>query len=651
MKKVYLIVSSIVFGSLAFGQVNQTFMNEGKYGKPSINTEKVTKTTFTASTKAGGDIIYSQNFSGGTLGNMTTSGLDAAVWMNDLDGSNGQYAGTGTANTTAIDNLDAANGFAILDADKHTTDNPAHIDGYDAQLVSPTIDMTVRPGALLNFYCKYRYWGPYYQYPTVQVSTDNFITSFEFQIDKPGVRTNGTATTYEVSLNLSQYLATATNKSNFKFRISTNNLVLYYMEVDDIKLVETHPYDLKMSDMWLEDINFGYKEHTDIPTSIATGQMLTVQSHLVNKGHSIPTNTAIVVSVFNSTGTQVYTETGGNLSNNFTGIDDTITFITALDLGTLAVGTYKIKADVNISQVDADTDNDTLRRTMNRTAFDLGQRNYDLTRSTKSIGRYYGTDPSSDPMVVGNVMYIPNDITLHGLELTIGNGAYYSTTAGTEIIVKLYQMDYTTGGLDFTTQHVDMNDDKFFIITPAMIPTLNGYNNVVLNLHESTSNPGGMDLLGGNYYYVAISHPGGADTHLAYGANSRDDDYSSHYSGSDAAVFYSLGSQIHTRMNFDPQLLIDASVKTIENNDLSIGNLFPNPTNGKTTINYSLTNSTTVTVKVVDVTGKIVYSSNEGTQNNGSHKLNIDTSAFTNGVYYVTVSTDETQVTKKMIKN
>ena len=64
-----------------------------------------------------------------------------------------------------------------------------------------------------------------------------------------------------------------------------------------------------------------------------------------------------------------------------------------------------------------------------------------------------------------------------------------------------------------------------------------------------------------------------------------------------------------------------------------------------------LTNSTTVTVKVVDVTGKIVYSSNEGTQNNGSHKLNIDASAFTNGVYYVTVSTDETQVTKKMIKN
>ena len=651
MKKVYLIVSSIAFGTLAFGQVNQTFMNEGAYGIRSVSKDKETKTTLPVSTKAGGDIIYSQNFSAGTLGDMTTTGVDAAVWLNDLDGSNGQYAGTGTANTTAIDNADASNGFAIVDADKYTTDNPSHIDGYDAQLVSPAIDLTGRPGALLNFYCKYRYWGAYYQYPLVQVSTDNFATYAEYQIDKPGVRTNGVATTYEVSLNLSQYLATATNKTNFKFRISTNNLVLYYMEVDDIKLLETHPYDLKMSDMWLEDINLGYKEHTDIPTSIATGQMLTVQSHLVNKGHSLPTNTALVVSVFNATGTQVYTETGGTLANSFSSIDDTITFITALDLGTLPVGTYTIKTDVNISQADADTDNDTLRRTMNRTDFDLGQRNYDLARSTKSIGRYYGTDPASDPMVVGNVMYIPNDITLHGLELTIGNGAYYSTTPGTEILVKLYKMDYSTGGLDFTTQHVDSGDDKYFIITPAMIPALNSYNTVVFNLHESTSNAGGMDLLGGSYYYVAISHPGGTDTHLAYGANARDDDYSSHYSGSDATVFYTLGSQIHTKMNFNPQLAIDANVTSIESNGLSIGNLSPNPTNGKTTISYTLENASTVSIKVVDVTGKIVYSSNEGTQINGSHKVSIDAASFTNGVYYVTISTEETQVTKKMIKN
>ncbi len=651
MKKAYLIVSSIVVGTLAFGQVNQTFMNEGAYGIRSVSKEKEVKTNTFASTKAAGDIIYSQNFSAGTLGDMTTSGVDAAIWLNDLDGSNGQYAGTGASNTTAIDNIDASNGFAIVDGDKYTTDNPSHSDEYDAQLISPAIDLTGRPGALLNFYCKYRYWGPYYQYPTVQVSTDNFTTFTEFQIDKPGVRTNGVATTYQVSLNLSSYLGTATNKSNFKFRISTNNLVLYYMEVDDIQLVETHPYDLKISDMWLEDIHLGYKEQTDIPTSIASGQMLTVQSHLVNRGHFIPTNTAIIVSVFNASGNQVYTETGGTLSNNFAENDDTITFITTLDLGTLPVGTYTIKADLNITQTDADSDNDTLSRTMNRTDFELGQRNYDLTRSTKSIGRYYGTDPASDPMVVGSVMYIPNDITLHGLELTVGNGAYYSTTPGTEIIVKLYQMDYSTGGLDFTAQHINMDDDKYFVITPEMIPTLNGYNNVLLNFHESSTNPGGMDLTGGSYYYVAISHPGGPDTHLSYGANARDDDYSSHYSGSDETVFYTLGSQIHTKMNFNPQLEIDASVQQVENNGLTFGNIFPNPTTDKTSIRYNLENASTVSIKIVDVTGKTVYSSNEGIQNNGSHKLNIETSSYTNGVYYVTISTEEIQVTKKMIKN
>jgi hypothetical protein len=598
-----------------------------------------------SATKAAGDVIYSQNFSS-SLGNMTTSGADGALWLRDTDGSNGQWGGA----TTVMANPDAANGFAILDANLHTDNNPTHADEFDGQLVSPAIDMTGRPGALLNFWAKYRYWGPYYQYPTVQVSTDNFATLTEFKIDLAGIRTNNTTPTYEVSINLSNYLATATNKSNFKFRISSNNVVLYYLAVDDIKVIETAPFDLKMSDLWLEDIT-QYFEHTEIPTSIATGQMLTVQSHLINKGHSTPTNVSMAVSVVNSSGTVVHTQSGGTLKNNFAMIDDTITFVTSLDMGTLPVGVYTIKADVNMTETDGDITNDTLRRTLERTLYSLGQRNFDLARSTRSLGRYYGADPASDPMIFGNVMYIPNDITLEALEVTIGNGSFYSTTPGTEIGVKLYQMDYATSGLDFTASHVDQADERYFTITPAMIPALNGYNNVVLNFYESSSNPVGMDLTGGNYYMVAITHPGGPETHMAYGSNSRDDDYSSHYSTDDGITMYTAGYQIHTRMNFDPTMEERAGVKSLENNGLSMGELYPNPTTGKAAINYSIENSSAVAIKIVDITGKVVYSSNEGTKAGGSHKVNVDASAFTNGVYYVTVSTNDSQVTKKMIKN
>lgn len=651
MKKVYLIVSSIAFGSLAFGQTNQTFMNKGEKGNLTVCRDVKEKGFKGSTSKASGDILYSQDFSAGTIGDMTTSGSDGALWLNDLDGSNGQYAGVGAANTSAIANADAVNGFAILDADLNTTNFPTHADPYDGQLVSPAIDLSTSPGALLNFYCKYRYWGAYYQYPVVQISTDNFATFTEFNIGREGIRTNDGSGTYFVSLNLSQFLndPATTNKSNFKFRISSNNLSLYYMEVDDIKVIEAFQNDVQLSELWLEDINTTF-ENTDIPTSIASAAPLTVQAHLINKGYGTPTNTTLSVGIYTTSGAQVgATQTGGTSSNNFTLEHDTITFITTFDLSTLAVGTYTVRADVNITETDGNTDNDTMRRTMNRTDYSYGQRNYDLARTAYSPGVRYGSFPLSNPMTFGNVMYVPNDITLHGLEVTIANSAsFYSTSPDAEIVISLYQMDYSA--VDYTSSFGGSLDDRFFKVTADMIPADGSFKDVIFNFHDSESSTLGMNLTGGNYYYIGFSHPGG-DYSFSFASNFDDFDASSNYFDETQANVYVIGRQAHTRMNFDPQLAIDAGVKALENNGLSFGDLYPNPTTGQTSMNYKLENSSEVSIKVVDITGKVVYSSTLGTQNKGAHTLSLDAASYTNGVYYVTISANDTEVTKKMIKN
>ena len=639
MKKVYLIATSIAFGSLAFGQINHTFMNQGNNDIRSISREGKEKEVKKSTAKAAGDILYSQNFSTGNLGDMTTSGVDGALWLNDLDGSNGQYAGT----TSAIANTDATNGFAILDANLNTDNNPTHADEYDGQLVSPAIDMSAAPGALLEFYCKYRYWGAYYQFPVVQVSTDDFGTYTEYKIDRDGIRTNDGSGTYLVSLNLSQFLSTATNKSNFKFRISSNNEVLYYMEVDDIKIIEAAQYDIQLSELWLDDINQTF-EHTDIPTAFAVAPF-TVQAHLINKGYGIPSGATVSVGIFNASGTQVGTsQSGGTLNNNFSMEHDTITFITTFDLSALAIGTYTVRADINITEADGNTDNDTMRRTMNRTDNYLGQRNYDLTRSAYSPGVRYGAFPVSNPMIFGNIMYIPNDITLHGLEVTIANNAsYYSTTPDAEIAIQLYQMDFTA--MDYTSTFGGSLDERFFQVTSSMIPADGGFTDVLFNFHQSESNANGMDLTGGNYYYLGISHPGG-NYSFSFATNFDDFDFSSNYFDETESNVYVIGRQAHTRMNFDETL----GLSTIENNGVSFGNLFPNPTTGQTAINYKLENASTVSIKVLDITGKVIYTSNEGTQNSGSHSVSLDASNFTTGVYYVTVSTENGAVTQKLIK-
>lgn len=93
----------------------------------------------------------------------------------------------------------------------------------------------------------------------------------------------------------------------------------------------------------------------------------------------------------------------------------------------------------------------------------------------------------------------------------------------------------------------------------------------------------------------------------------------------------------------------DASIKE-NNKSISISNIFPNPTNGSTSINYSLENASEVSINVLDIAGKLVYSSDEGTQVSGKHTSIIDASAFNTGVYYVTIITNDSQVTQKLIK-
>ncbi len=647
MKKVYLVLSTIAFGSMTFGQMTQQVMTFGKSDNRSVSKEVKEKVVSHSQNKAAGDIIYSQNFASGTLGDMTTSGVDGAVWMYDLDGSNGQY---GTPAGTVIANTDASNGFAILDANYNTDQNPTHADAYDGQLVSPAIDVTGRPGALLNFYCKYRYWGAYYQYPTVEVSTDNFTTITTFNIGREGIRVNDGSGTYQVSLNFSSYLATATNKTNFKFRINSNNLNLYYLEVDDIQLIEAPQYDIQLKELWLADLSNSY-EQTDIPTAIAAAAPLTVQAHLMSKGYGIPTNPVIAVGIYDASGTQVgATQTGGTLNNNFTLADDTITFITTFDLSTLAVGTYTVRADINITQTDYNTDNDTMRRTFNRTTYSYGQRNYDLTRAAYSPGvRYSATSGQSNPMVFGNIMYVPVDMTLHGMEVTIANdGTFYTTTQDAEVSFRLYQMDFTNNAT-FLSEFGTSLDERFFKVTANMIPAAGSYNDVVFNFHDSESSALGFDLLAGNYYYIGMANPGGT-FNFSFASNFDDFDYSSVYFDETETNAYVINRQAHTRMNFDPQLAIIAGLDQNESNGLSIGNVYPNPTNGQTSVNFKLNNTSNVTVNVVDITGKAVYTSNEGAKNAGSHNLTFDASTFTSGVYYVTITTDNTQVTKKLIK-
>ncbi len=75
---------------------------------------------------------------------------------------------------------------------------------------------------------------------------------------------------------------------------------------------------------------------------------------------------------------------------------------------------------------------------------------------------------------------------------------------------------------------------------------------------------------------------------------------------------------------------------------------FPNPSNGMTTVKYSLQNEANVTFEMIDVTGKKVISTFEGKKNPGVYSLEINTADLNSGIYFYSILVNGNKITKKM---
>lgn len=77
-------------------------------------------------------------------------------------------------------------------------------------------------------------------------------------------------------------------------------------------------------------------------------------------------------------------------------------------------------------------------------------------------------------------------------------------------------------------------------------------------------------------------------------------------------------------------------------------NLFPNPTNGTAFANVELNKPESISMKIMDITGKVVAERNYG-EMNGTNLLPIETSTFAKGIYFVELHTGSVVTTTKLI--
>jgi len=576
----------------------------------------------------GGDIVWQEDFANGFAGNngvgpWTTEGVDGNIWKRSVAGPNGAYTQVGQR----IQSVTVANGYMLFASDSANSDwsvTPPVIVAspvsWDGALVSPVLDLSATPFLEIQFQQRLRYCcqtAPHY----LEVSTDGGLNWPNRFPTSEGILVNVDPGTQLRKINISA--AIAPNPANVKFRFYHEGAAgtsHYHWQLDDVKLVETYDYDLRITTAgttntsWQAALALSYDSirysvfpysqlrplglNMTVLNNGAADQTDVTANFLVERGADVVLDQDVVVPSFPAGTTQ--------------------TIYVAPDFTPPAVtGTYSVTMDVNSSQVD------------NVPGDNGGTAEFDVSPS--SYGRDLGTVTGSEngngdggTLIVANAFYISSDAQLFSVDIAMAAG----TEVGTIIRGQLRTDDISAEPIAETPE---------IEITAADINPANGSNFMALLFD------GPQQLTALTDYMVSVQFFGVASC----GASGTSEAQTSFifYDGQAGEDWYYTTTTPMIRMGFDPSAGIEAADRS---NGIGLGQNFPNPSRNTTMVPYDLAVTAPVSFEVRDLSGKVVLTRSEGTKAPGAYRLELNTANLTDGVYFYTLTAGATRLTKRM---
>ena len=86
-----------------------------------------------------------------------------------------------------------------------------------------------------------------------------------------------------------------------------------------------------------------------------------------------------------------------------------------------------------------------------------------------------------------------------------------------------------------------------------------------------------------------------------------------------------------------------------DNSNFSLGQNYPNPTDGTTTIDYYIPENGNVQLSIINIMGQTVDMAVQENQNAGKHYVNFDTGNLAPGIYYYQLIFNNQMLVKKMV--
>ncbi len=614
MKKVYLGLFTLVVATSASAQFNNSIVSikQSRFDNFNVKAKKVSPAA-----KSEGDVVWANNFTTAADWTMGTNPTGtpphtAGPWniVNVMPATLVSQAPTygfptsmasASGGNFALIDSDAAGGSATQNAWIQNTTNIAMADSLTAN------------GSPLNtaIYLKFTEIYRHFQDKNfVQISNDGGTTWTTIAVNPVSevpVNTNSANPETEI-VNITAAIGGGNWSNNVKVRFLYNGNWDWFWAIDDVQLIEAYANDAKFTNVYqATDITTTQGlDYYRVPVSQTAFPGITFGADVLNNGGASQSNVT-----FKATGPS-YSQTSA-VSIIASGAMDSLEITTPF-MVPAGAGSSTINLTTDLGVTDGDPSNNQRTMTIVRDPYLYGRDDNTITGSIAQVSSQNDVE-----LKIGNVMEIFSNMTLTGIQVRLVN---QPLAVGQEINCVIEKFD--VGADDF----VYLGETEFHAITTPELGTF-----ITIPMEG-----GDLPLNAGDVILVMAHHLDGADE-VAFGyAQPTAEGTVLGYTANDERFQLTTPNAIMIRLSEDPSLSVAENAANV---NVAV---YPNPVVGEATIEVNGAVASTITV--VDLAGKVVYSSNVA---EGTSKVSFSTTNFSAGVYTVNVATSAGTVTKKMV--
>lgn len=484
-----------------------------------------------------------------------------------------------------------------------------------------TIDLTGVPAPHLEFE---QYGARFVTTQEIQISTDGGATWQTASANSdiaPLTAAGGSAYPNTQTRRFNITSIVSGNPANVQIRLfwdgamngQNMNYVEYAWFLDNIRIVEGEQHDLKLASFEHGTTTEGYV-YSKFPLDQISPNSF--GGRVENNGGDDQTNTQLNVDVIGN----AYLESSVMGFTLNSGDTDSLEVTNAFTPPS-TIGTYDIKGYVTSDNALTNNDDDTLTKSIEVTEFIYG------TDYGPVTGSFTDWSNNNGQASLGNVYEIVNDDQFWGVDVGIAGPSVNTGNESNLLFVEVQKYNDNTQEFEFLAVSQDYN-----LVTGDM-------GNVITILFD---NP--VQVTAGDLLLVVATHYGGAGVVGIQMAGQGIQGTVLGYNDQSQLISLIDPDYPVVRINFD---------ESLGNEDLSIQskdlNISPNPFNNTASIEYGINATQDVSLKITDLTGKVVYEKEMGTQNAGTHTIDLDATNFAEGTYLYSIITNGQATTKRMV--